>query len=100
MNGGDGLIGQSPFAAWRSVCQRPHASTFTRTCPDRASASRLARRSAGCRSRGADVIFAAHSGLGLAAFPREIWREAPLGKMFNSRMWLSSAAEVMSVEVV
>ena len=28
----------------------------------------------------ADVIFAAHSGLGLAAFPREIWHAAPLEK--------------------
>jgi 1-acyl-sn-glycerol-3-phosphate acyltransferase len=42
---------------------------------------------------GADVIFGAHSGLGLAAFPREIWREPPLGKTFNTRMWLSPAAE-------
>jgi hypothetical protein len=33
MNGGEGLIGQSPCAAWMSVWQRPHASTFTRTCP-------------------------------------------------------------------
>jgi 1-acyl-sn-glycerol-3-phosphate acyltransferase len=42
---------------------------------------------------GADVIFAAHSGLGLAAFPREVWRETPLGKPFHTKMWLSSAAE-------
>jgi 1-acyl-sn-glycerol-3-phosphate acyltransferase len=41
----------------------------------------------------ADVIFGAHSGLGLAAFPREIWREPPLGKTFKTRMWLSPAAE-------
>ena len=41
----------------------------------------------------ADVIFGAHSGLGLAAFPREVWRQAPLGKTFSSRMWLSPAAE-------
>ena len=33
---------------------------------------------------GADVIFGAHSGLGLAAFPHEIWREMPLGKTFFS----------------
>ena len=33
MNGGEGLIGQSPFAAWMSVWHRPHASTLTRTCP-------------------------------------------------------------------
>jgi 1-acyl-sn-glycerol-3-phosphate acyltransferase len=41
----------------------------------------------------ADVIFAAHSGLGLAAFPSEIWHEPPLGKTFHTRMWLSPAAE-------
>ncbi|MFZ1995339.1 MAG: 1-acyl-sn-glycerol-3-phosphate acyltransferase [Solirubrobacteraceae bacterium] len=41
----------------------------------------------------ADVIFAAHSGLGLAAFPIEIWHEPPLGKTFHTRMWLSPAAE-------
>jgi 1-acyl-sn-glycerol-3-phosphate acyltransferase len=42
---------------------------------------------------GADVIFGAHSGLGLAAFPREIWHETPLRKTFNTHMWLSPAAE-------
>ena len=31
----------------------------------------------------ADVIFGAHSGLGLAAFPREIWHETPLGRTFT-----------------
>jgi 1-acyl-sn-glycerol-3-phosphate acyltransferase len=41
----------------------------------------------------ADVIFGAHSGLGVAAFPSEIWHEPPLGKTFNTRMWLSPAAE-------
>jgi 1-acyl-sn-glycerol-3-phosphate acyltransferase len=41
----------------------------------------------------ADVIFCAHSGLGLGAFPSEIWREPPLGKTFRTRMWLAPAAE-------
>jgi 1-acyl-sn-glycerol-3-phosphate acyltransferase len=41
----------------------------------------------------ADVIFAAHTGLGLAAFPREIWRAAPLGRALKTRMWLWRAAE-------
>ena len=41
----------------------------------------------------ADVIFGAHSGLGLAAFPREIWRETPLSKTFTTHLWLSPAAE-------
>ena len=41
----------------------------------------------------ADVIFAAHSGLGLAAFPSEIWHKPPFGRPFITRMWLSPAAE-------
>ena len=32
MNGGDGLTGQSPRAAWMSVWQRPQVSMRTRTC--------------------------------------------------------------------
>ena len=32
-NGGEGLTGQSPCAAWMSVWQRPDASTLTRTWP-------------------------------------------------------------------
>jgi hypothetical protein len=39
------------------------------------------------------VIFAAHSGLGLAAFPREIWHAAPLRRTFTAHMWLSPAAD-------
>jgi hypothetical protein len=46
----------------------------------------------------ANVVFGAHAGLGLAAFPREIWRQAPLGKTFHSRMWLSPAAETPAEE--
>jgi 1-acyl-sn-glycerol-3-phosphate acyltransferase len=41
----------------------------------------------------AGVVFAAHTGLGLAAFPREIWRQAPLARTFSSVMWLVPAAE-------
>ncbi len=41
----------------------------------------------------ADVIFAAHTGLGLAAFPRELWRETPIGRTLTTRMWLVPAAE-------
>jgi 1-acyl-sn-glycerol-3-phosphate acyltransferase len=41
----------------------------------------------------ADVIFAAHTGLGLAAFPAELWRHTPIGQTFESRMWLCPAAE-------
>jgi 1-acyl-sn-glycerol-3-phosphate acyltransferase len=39
----------------------------------------------------ADVVFGAHTGLGLAAFPRELWREPPIGGTFKTRMWLVPA---------
>jgi 1-acyl-sn-glycerol-3-phosphate acyltransferase len=41
----------------------------------------------------ADVIFGAHTGLGLAAFPGEIWRNTPIGKTLTERMWLAPASE-------
>jgi hypothetical protein len=41
----------------------------------------------------ADVIFAAHTGLGLAAFPRQLWRAAPLGRTLKTHMWLCPADE-------
>src|SRR5918995_5032186 len=40
MNGGDGLTGQSPWAAWISVWQSPDVSTLTRTWPAVSSAAR------------------------------------------------------------
>lgn len=40
-----------------------------------------------------DVIFSAHTGLGLAAFPGELWRHTPIGETLVTRMWLSRAAE-------
>jgi 1-acyl-sn-glycerol-3-phosphate acyltransferase len=42
---------------------------------------------------GADVIFSAHTGLGLAAFPRELWRHTPIGQTLRTRMWLDSATD-------
>jgi hypothetical protein len=41
----------------------------------------------------ADVIFSAHTGLGLAAFPRELWKHTPIGGTLTTRMWLAPAAE-------
>jgi 1-acyl-sn-glycerol-3-phosphate acyltransferase len=41
----------------------------------------------------ADVIFAAHTGLGLAAFPRQLWQHTPIGETLRTRMWLAPAAE-------
>jgi hypothetical protein len=40
-----------------------------------------------------DVIFGAHTGLGLAAFPRELWRDTPIGRTLKTRMWLVPASE-------
>ncbi len=40
----------------------------------------------------AGVVFGAHSGLGLAAFPRDVWRQTPLKRTFDSVMWLAPAA--------
>lgn len=41
----------------------------------------------------ADVIFAAHTGLGLAASAGELWRELPTGRTLKTQMWLAPAAE-------
>ena len=41
----------------------------------------------------ADVIFGAHTGLGLAAFPSEIWRHTPIGRTLKTRMWFVPATE-------
>lgn len=43
-------------------------------------------------NREAEVVFAAHTGLGLAAFPRELWRHPPIGRTFTARMWGVTAA--------
>jgi 1-acyl-sn-glycerol-3-phosphate acyltransferase len=44
-------------------------------------------------NRDADVIFGAHTGLGLAAFPGELWRRTPIGKTLTERMWVVPADE-------
>ena len=41
----------------------------------------------------ADVVFAAHTGLGLAATAAELWRKLPTGRTLKSRMWLAPASE-------
>ena len=40
-----------------------------------------------------DVIFGAHTGLGLAAFPRELWDDTPIGRTLTTRIWRVPAAE-------
>ena len=42
----------------------------------------------------ADVVFAAHTGLGLAAYPPDIWRDMPIGRALHTRMWLVRAQDV------
>jgi hypothetical protein len=62
--------------------------------PPRPSGTLAALRS----NPAADVVFAAHTGLGLAAYPRDIWRNLPIGRTFRTRMWLAPRAEVPMVE--
>ncbi|MGH2916290.1 MAG: 1-acyl-sn-glycerol-3-phosphate acyltransferase [Solirubrobacteraceae bacterium] len=42
----------------------------------------------------ADVVFAAHTGLGLAAYPLQIYRELPVRATMHTRMWHVPRAEV------
>jgi hypothetical protein len=41
----------------------------------------------------ADVIFAAHTGLGLALSAGELWRRLPVGRTLKTQMWLVPASE-------
>ncbi|MBV8220535.1 MAG: 1-acyl-sn-glycerol-3-phosphate acyltransferase [Solirubrobacterales bacterium] len=41
-----------------------------------------------------DIVFAAHTGLGLAAYPKQIWRHMPIGRTLQTRMWFVPASEV------
>ena len=45
-------------------------------------------------ARQADVVFAAHTGLGLAAYPGQFWRDMPIGRTLHTRMWLVPASDV------
>jgi 1-acyl-sn-glycerol-3-phosphate acyltransferase len=45
-------------------------------------------------NRDADVIVAAHTGLGLAAYPRQLWRDMPIGETLYTHMWLVPRSEV------
>lgn len=47
---------------------------------------------------GKDVVFAAHTGLGLAAYPVQIWRDMPIGRTLHTRMWLVPAADVPATD--
>ncbi|MBV9604628.1 MAG: 1-acyl-sn-glycerol-3-phosphate acyltransferase [Solirubrobacterales bacterium] len=45
-------------------------------------------------ARDIDVVFAAHTGLGLAAYPSQFWRDMPIGRTLHTRMWLVPAADI------
>jgi 1-acyl-sn-glycerol-3-phosphate acyltransferase len=49
-------------------------------------------------SRDTDVVFAAHTGLGLAAYPVQFWRDMPIGRTLHTRMWLVPAADVPATD--
>ncbi|HZU60666.1 MAG TPA: 1-acyl-sn-glycerol-3-phosphate acyltransferase [Solirubrobacteraceae bacterium] len=76
---------------WRKGRRREAraAAGMTHVLPPHPSGALAALRGA----PDADVLFSAHTGLGLAAFPREIWRSTPVGRTLRTRMWLARAAE-------
>jgi 1-acyl-sn-glycerol-3-phosphate acyltransferase len=76
---------------WRKGRRREAAAgrTMTHMLPPHPTGALAALRA----SPDADVIFAAHTGLGLAAFPRELWRHTPIGKTLKTHLWLAPAAE-------
>ena len=43
-------------------------------------------------------MFAAHTGLGLAAYPREIWRNRPVNRTLRTRMWLAPRPDIPQAE--
>jgi 1-acyl-sn-glycerol-3-phosphate acyltransferase len=76
---------------WRTGRQREaaEAERMSHVLPPRPTGALAALRG----NAEAGVIFGAHSGLGLAMVPSEVWHEPPIGKTFHTRMWLSPAAE-------
>ena len=48
--------------------------------------------------RQADVVFAAHTGLGLAAYPGQFWRDMPIGRTLYTRVWLVHASDVPATD--
>jgi 1-acyl-sn-glycerol-3-phosphate acyltransferase len=45
-----------------------------------------------------DVVFAAHTGLGLAAYPGQFWRDMPIGRTLHTRMWLVPVADIPATD--
>lgn len=76
---------------WRKNRRREasQAERMTHVLPPRPTGALAALRG----NPDADVIFGAHTGLGLAAFPRQLWRAAPIGRTLQTQMWLWPAAD-------
>ena len=66
------------------------AERMPHVLPPRPSGTLAALRA----DREADIVFAAHTGLGLAAYPHQFWRDMPIGRTMHTRMWFVPAAEV------
>ena len=77
---------------WRKGQRRSakRAEGMTHVLPPRPGGALAALQAGG----DTDVVFAAHTGLGLAAYPAQFWRDMPIGRTLNTRMWLVPAAEV------
>jgi len=71
----------------RSAAQ---AETMSHVLPPHPSGTLAALRA----RDGADVVFAAHAGLGLAAYPKQFWRDMPIGRTLHVRMWLEPSDRV------
>jgi 1-acyl-sn-glycerol-3-phosphate acyltransferase len=65
------------------------AQQMTHVLPPRPTGALVALRS----NPAAGVVFAAHTGLGLAANPGDLWRDMPIGRTLRTRMWLVPADE-------
>jgi 1-acyl-sn-glycerol-3-phosphate acyltransferase len=77
---------------WRKGQRRSakRAERMTHVLPPRPGGALAALQAGG----DTDVVFAAHTGLGLAAYPAQFWRDMPIGRTLHTRMWLVPAAEV------
>jgi 1-acyl-sn-glycerol-3-phosphate acyltransferase len=49
---------------------------------------------AALHARQTDIIFVAHTGLGLAAYPGQFWRDMPIGGTLHTRMWFVPASDL------
>ena len=67
-----------------------HGERMSHVMPPQPSGALAAIRA----KRDADVIFSAHTGLGLSAYPSQFWRDMPIGRTLRTRMWLVPAADV------